>query len=135
MNAFGITRKMLSGAAMLAAVGIALVPVHAQDWPMFGQNLANTASTSSPGNSLDVKQVGKLKTKWTFTTGGDVSARAAVVNGVVYFPDYGGNLWALASESVVGQFEIWPVFIEGFLTMGRWAHGMTPPASPSANSL
>jgi polyvinyl alcohol dehydrogenase (cytochrome) len=33
--------------------------------------------------------------KWTFTTGGDVSARAAVVNGVVYFPDWGGNLWAL----------------------------------------
>jgi polyvinyl alcohol dehydrogenase (cytochrome) len=33
--------------------------------------------------------IGKLKPKWIFTTGGDVSARAAVVNGVVYFPDWG----------------------------------------------
>jgi polyvinyl alcohol dehydrogenase (cytochrome) len=40
-----------------------------------------------------------LKTKWTFTTGGDVSARAAVANGVVYFPDWGGNLWALDAGS------------------------------------
>ncbi|MEJ8852203.1 PQQ-binding-like beta-propeller repeat protein [Variovorax rhizosphaerae] len=37
----------------------------------------------------------KLKVKWTFTTGGDVSARAAVVNGRAYFPDWGGYLWSV----------------------------------------
>jgi polyvinyl alcohol dehydrogenase (cytochrome) len=30
-----------------------------------------------------------------FTTGGDVSARVAVAKGVVYFPDWGGNLSAV----------------------------------------
>ena len=68
------------------------------DWPMFGQNSANTASIGDGGN-LSVKTAASLKTKWTFTTGGDVSARAAVVNGVAYFPDWGGNLWAVDTET------------------------------------
>ena len=32
-------------------------------------------------------------------TGGDVSARAAFVNGVVYFPDWAGNLYALNADN------------------------------------
>ena len=48
---------------------------------------------------MSAKEVGKLKAKWVFTTGGDVSARAAVVNNVVYFPDWGGNLWALGAQN------------------------------------
>jgi polyvinyl alcohol dehydrogenase (cytochrome) len=80
---------------VLALVCATLVaaPLMAQDWPMFGQNLANTASTSS--NKISASNVGSLKPKWTFTTGGDVSARAAVVNSIAYFPDWGGNLWAV----------------------------------------
>ena len=61
---------------------------------MFGQNLSNTAS----GGHLRGDPA-KLKVKWTFTTGGDVSARAAVVKGQVYFPDWGGNLWALDAKT------------------------------------
>jgi polyvinyl alcohol dehydrogenase (cytochrome) len=64
------------------------------DWPMFGQNAANTASNSQ-GNAITAANVGTLDTKWTFTTGGDVSARAAVVNQVAYFPDWAGNLYAV----------------------------------------
>jgi len=60
------------------------------EWPMFGQNWANTATgltlTIAAGN------VQKLKPKWTFTTQGDVSARAAIAAGGVYFPDWGGYL-------------------------------------------
>jgi polyvinyl alcohol dehydrogenase (cytochrome) len=60
------------------------------EWPMFGQNWANTATgltlSIGPGN------IQKLKPKWTFTTEGDVSARAAVAGGGVYFPDWGGYL-------------------------------------------
>ena len=78
---------------------IALVAVHSatagdrssDDWPMFGQNLHNTASVSDGAP----RDVAKLKVKWSFTTGGDVSARAAVVDGRAYFPDWGGNLWAV----------------------------------------
>jgi polyvinyl alcohol dehydrogenase (cytochrome) len=64
------------------------------DWPMFGQNLSNTANNPTEAQ-ISVKNASSLKKKWTFTTGGDVSARAAVVNNKVYFPDWGGNLWAV----------------------------------------
>ena len=73
------------------------VPLMAQDWPMFGQNVANTASSAQ--TDISTKNVYKLMPKWTFTTGGDVSARAAVVNGVAYFPDWGGYLWAVNTSN------------------------------------
>lgn len=76
-------------------------PVMAQDWPMFGQDATNAATNSS---SISTSNVSQLKPKWTFTTGGDVSARAAVVSGVAYFPDWAGNLWAVDANS--GQL-IW----------------------------
>jgi polyvinyl alcohol dehydrogenase (cytochrome) len=66
---------------------------------MFGQSVANNAAATTPGNSMSPSHIAKLKPKWALTTGGDVSARAAVVNGVVYFPDWGGNIWAVDSES------------------------------------
>src|ERR1017187_1313900 len=76
--------------AVLATLAVA--PLMAQDWPLFRQNVANTAANTTPGNSMSPKQITKLTPKWIFTTGGDVSARASVVNGAVYFPDWGGNL-------------------------------------------
>ena len=45
-------------------------------WPMFGQNWANTSSGFT--FTIGRHNVGKLKPKWTFTTHGDVSARASV---------------------------------------------------------
>jgi polyvinyl alcohol dehydrogenase (cytochrome) len=63
---------------------------------MFGQNLANTATNQT---SISTHNVGRLQQKWTFTTGGDVSARATVVDGVVYFPDWAGNLFAVNAET------------------------------------
>jgi polyvinyl alcohol dehydrogenase (cytochrome) len=67
-------------------------------WPMFGQNPANTASNPTEA-TISTKNVAHLLPKWTFTTGGDVSARAAVVGGVAYFPDWGGNLWAVNANT------------------------------------
>src|SRR4051794_35464011 len=67
------------------------------DWPMFGQNLNNTAST--PSSVISQSNVSALKPKWAFTTGGDVSARAAVSGGVAYFPDWSGHLYAITSSS------------------------------------
>ncbi|MFC7494656.1 MULTISPECIES: PQQ-binding-like beta-propeller repeat protein [unclassified Nocardioides] len=42
-----------------------------------------------------MSNVDDLEVKWEFTTGGDVSATPAVVDGTVYFPDRAGNLYAL----------------------------------------
>jgi polyvinyl alcohol dehydrogenase (cytochrome) len=83
----------LAGLASLHAPDATAAP--AGSWPMFGQNLQNTASVSTNGES----DVTKLAPKWVFTTGGDVSARAAVVDGVAYFPDWGGNLWAVNTKN------------------------------------
>jgi len=67
------------------------------DWPMFGQSLSNTAADPK-GVTISTKNVSQLKVKWTYTSGGDISARAAVVNGVAYFPDWGGNLSAVRAK-------------------------------------
>jgi polyvinyl alcohol dehydrogenase (cytochrome) len=69
-----------------------------EDWPMFGQNNSNTASSSAE-ISISTRNVKTLKTKWTFQTGGDVSARAAVVDNVAYFPDWAGNLFAVNTRN------------------------------------
>jgi polyvinyl alcohol dehydrogenase (cytochrome) len=87
--------------AVLATLAVA--PLMAQDWSMFGNDAANSATNKS---TISTNNVNQLKLKWTFTTGGDVSARAAVVSGVAYFPDWGGNLWAVDANS--GQLIVAP---------------------------
>jgi polyvinyl alcohol dehydrogenase (cytochrome) len=95
----------------------------AVDWPMFGQNASNTASTTSSG--ITQGNVARLLPKWTFTTGGDVSARAAVVNNVAYFPDWGGNLWAVNAQN--------GTMIWGHQLTDYWGPTETPPA-PAVHS-
>jgi polyvinyl alcohol dehydrogenase (cytochrome) len=60
-------------------------------WPSGGQNISNTHSNSAE-TKLNANNVARLAVKWTYTTHGDVSAIPAVVNGAVYFPDWGGYL-------------------------------------------
>jgi polyvinyl alcohol dehydrogenase (cytochrome) len=75
-------------------------------WTMGGQNLQNWRYQSNTGiNSGTVKG---LKLKWTFTTGGDVSATPAVANGIVYFPDFVGDFYAVnaATGALVWQHKV-----------------------------
>jgi polyvinyl alcohol dehydrogenase (cytochrome) len=60
-------------------------------WPSGGQNISNTHSNSAE-TKLNANNVGGLAVKWTSQTHGDVSAIPAVVDGAVYFPDWGGYL-------------------------------------------
>ena len=78
-----------------------------QEWPMSGQNVQNTASNDEE-RKISTANVATLAPKWVATTGGDVSARAAVVGGAVYFPDFGGNLWALNADTgaVIWQVQL-----------------------------
>jgi polyvinyl alcohol dehydrogenase (cytochrome) len=90
-------RRVAAIAAWVPAMAVmTLQGAHAQSgaWPMFGQNPQNTASTKTGA----LKNVERLSVKWIFTTGGEVSARPAVVDGAVYFPDWGGNLWAVDAK-------------------------------------
>jgi polyvinyl alcohol dehydrogenase (cytochrome) len=86
-------RRCALACALIASIDAQAAPPGS--WPMFGQNLQNTASVTM-GGEFDVT---RLAPKWVFTTGGEVSARAAVVNNVAYFPDWGGNLWAVNAKT------------------------------------
>ena len=68
------------------------------DWGSSGQNNHNTRSAAAE-HTINAGNVGNLKTAWIFTTAGDVSATATVVNGVAYFPDWGGKLWAIDTKT------------------------------------
>src|SRR5262249_1789782 len=80
-------------ALVMTSVSVALAQQLNNQWTMGGQNLNNGRNQKiTEINQGNVKQ---LKVKWTFTTGGDVTATPAVSNGVVYFPDWGGNFYAV----------------------------------------
>ena len=68
-----------------------------EQWPMAGQNLFNT--WNQPVTGITQANISQLTTKWVFTTGGDVFATPAVVNGVVYFPDLAGNFYAVNAST------------------------------------
>ena len=67
-------------------------------WRIAGQNLNNTWSQPAE-HSIDPANVKNLSPKWVFTTGGDVSATPTVDDDAVYFPDWGGNLFAVKKDS------------------------------------
>src|SRR2546426_12426956 len=67
-------------------------------WRIAGQNLNNTWSQPAE-HSISPANVKGLKPKWVFTTGGDVSATPTVGGDAVYFPDWGGNLFAVEKNS------------------------------------
>jgi glucose dehydrogenase len=71
-------------------------------WTMGGQNLKNWRN--QPNTGIDKDNVDHLKQKWVFTTGGDVSATPAVADGVVYFPDFAGNFYAV--DATTGK-QVW----------------------------
>src|SRR5256712_8426345 len=67
-------------------------------WRVAGQDLSN--SRNQPAEHLiGAGNVKALSPQWTFTTGGDVSATPTVDGNAVYFPDWGGNLFAVENKS------------------------------------
>jgi polyvinyl alcohol dehydrogenase (cytochrome) len=66
-------------------------------WTMGGQKLNNWRNQDRA--KLSAENVAKLTAKWTFTTGGDVSATPAVANGTVYFPDLAGDFYAVDAKT------------------------------------
>src|SRR6266853_1141440 len=67
-------------------------------WRIAGQNLNNTWNPTAE-HSISPANVKSLTPKWVFTTGGDVSATPTVSGDDVYFPDWGGNLFAVNKNS------------------------------------
>lgn len=71
-----------------------------QSWPVAGQNVANTRDQAAE-SLISAANVGQLKQKWSVKTAGDVTATPTMMNGVLYFPDLGGMLWAVGSAGKV----------------------------------
>src|SRR5712675_530243 len=71
---------------------------HSGQWRIAGQNLSDSRSQPEE-HSISPTNVNGLTQKWVFTTGGDVSATPTVDGNAVYFPDWGGNLFAVDRET------------------------------------
>jgi polyvinyl alcohol dehydrogenase (cytochrome) len=89
------------GLCALAQAG-AVDLIHGQ-WPMSGNDLANTRSQPAEVQIGPVN-VKSLAVKWAFTTGGGVSATPTVSGDAIFFPDWAGNLFAVNKNT--GQL-IW----------------------------
>lgn len=129
MSHEGLIRALRAAGSVCAVA--ALVALHGPasgappgSWPMFGQNLQNTASVSTTPES----DPSRLQTKWIFTTGGDVSARAAVVDDVAYFPDWGGNLWAV---NVKTGAQVWGRQLSSYGLTGSFTGSYNSRTSPA----
>ena len=67
-------------------------------WSSAGGDLQNTRSQPAE-KKISVDTVDGLIVKWEFTTAGDVSATPAVDATTVYFPDWGGQLYAVDKKT------------------------------------
>ena len=91
----------LGVALLVAIVGAATTwatVMGGPDWRMIGHDSTNTRNQPFE-HVIGPDNVGLLTQKWVSTTAGDVSATPAVVNGAVYFGDFGGMLWKLDAET------------------------------------
>jgi polyvinyl alcohol dehydrogenase (cytochrome) len=77
------------------------------DWGMIGHDSTNTRNQPFE-HTIGPSNVNQLRVKWIATTAGDVSATPAVVNGAVYFGDFGGTLWKLdaATGAVIWSHQV-----------------------------
>jgi polyvinyl alcohol dehydrogenase (cytochrome) len=85
-------------AAFAGAVRTFATTAGGPDWGMIGNDPTNSRNqpfeqTIGPANAH------QLALKWVATVAGDVSATPAVVNGAVYFGDFGGMLWKLDADT------------------------------------
>jgi len=94
-----------SGIALIVALtavlaGMSRIPGEdggGREWRMIGHDPSDTRGQPFE-RIIGTRNVGRLAVKWVATTTGDVSATPAVVDGAVYFGDFGGTLWKLDAE-------------------------------------
>jgi polyvinyl alcohol dehydrogenase (cytochrome) len=90
----------LLAAAGPASAGSSAAPAASLSWPVAGQNISDTHGQVAE-KAISASNVSQLVPAWSLTTDGDVSATPTVADGDVYFPDWGGELWALTTSGSV----------------------------------
>jgi polyvinyl alcohol dehydrogenase (cytochrome) len=68
------------------------------DWPMYGRSLEG-GHYNPTEKIITPATVARLKPKWVFETGGDVSSQPTVVGGVVYFGSWDGHQYAVDAKT------------------------------------
>lgn len=73
-------------------------------WPNHGGGIKNWREADDECK-ISPKTAPNLNKKWTLSTGGDVTATPAIAGGVIYFPTWSGELFAVkeSSGSIVWQ--------------------------------
>jgi polyvinyl alcohol dehydrogenase (cytochrome) len=86
-----------SGPGLSSGPLLVVPPVPVPEWPSGGESAAD--DRYQPDETvIDVATAPRLAPRWTLTMAGDVSATPAVVNGVVYVPDWGGYISAIKAS-------------------------------------
>jgi len=85
---------MAAGVLMASPFSVLATKTLAADWPCAGRDIHNTRNAEDE-HVLDASRIAELKVLWAVTTDGNVAATPAVVDGLVYAPDFGGSLWAV----------------------------------------
>jgi polyvinyl alcohol dehydrogenase (cytochrome) len=96
---------VVSVAGVIGAIGLADGLDEVGQWRVAGQNLGSTRSAAQE-EQISPKNASSLAVKWTFNTGGDVSATPTVFGGAVFVPDWAGNVYAIDRDT--GK-QIWSV--------------------------
>ena len=86
-----------------AILFLAAATASAAEWPMGGQNIANT-SFEPEETRITPRSVGQLRPQWAATLKGDVEATPAVANGIIYFGGCDVNALRRTTPGAVRSF-------------------------------
>ncbi len=82
----------------LCLLPLLFVPLHAQDWPMYLQDLSHS-SFNRAETQLSPKNIAALQPAWTLDAGSALASAPSLANGVVYFGSWDGNFSAADAKS------------------------------------
>lgn len=86
----------------------------AKEWPMYGHDLANTRLNPAE-TKINVGNVAKLTKNWSTTGVTGVTGTPAVADGIVYYGDWKGTLWAVKAA---GGEVVWNTPVPGGFIVG-----------------
>jgi polyvinyl alcohol dehydrogenase (cytochrome) len=105
-----VAATLLAAFVALAAATQTFAKNLKHDWAMIGHEPTNTRDQPFE-HTIKPTNVHRLAPEWVATTTGDVSATPAVVDGAVYFGDFGGTVWKLDAENGAA---IWSISVPGY---------------------
>src|ERR1700675_3698268 len=88
-------------------LGVPMLVLQAQDWPMDLKDLAHSSFVSSE-TQLNIVQISNLQRTWDLPVGAPLASGVTVSNGVLYFGDWNGYFHAVNAQTGV---EIWQSFV------------------------